>query len=99
MGGTMSFMTDIADLFGIRELPWVTRTFLFLTILFAVILVWAAMGGRLSMGGNPVENPNIDKLFTVSADSLKTVLGAFLGSLTTATRVPRPGDKGKSGRA
>jgi hypothetical protein len=73
----MSIITDIADLFGIRNMPVAARVFLLLFLIFTGLLVFAVMQGTTN-------NANADKLFSVSTDGLKTVLGAIVGSYTTA---------------
>jgi hypothetical protein len=64
---------------GIRTMPWVTRAYLVLFLVFVLMLIYAttASGARA------------DKLFDLAADSVKTVLGAVLGSLS-ATWAARP---------
>jgi hypothetical protein len=62
--------------------PWVARIYFVLIVLFGSVMVWTTTHA----GGNAVL-PDTDlrvRLFNVSSDALKTVLGALMGSLSLA---------------
>ena len=65
----------------IERFPWVARIYFLLILLFSGILIWttAHEGAR-----TPADNELTVKLFNLSADGLKTVLGALIGSLSLA---------------
>lgn len=63
------------------NLPWVVRVYVTLVLVFTIVLVWAAtkQGSEILADGDLRV-----RLFGIAADSLKTVIGALLGSLSLA---------------
>jgi hypothetical protein len=63
------------------NLPWVVRVYVTLVIIFTIVLVWAAT----HQGSEVLADGDLRvRLFGIAADSLKTVIGALLGSLSLA---------------
>jgi hypothetical protein len=63
------------------NLPWVVPVYVTLIIIFTLVLVWAATHqGSVVLGDGDLRV----RLFGIAADSLKTVIGALLGSLSVA---------------
>jgi hypothetical protein len=63
------------------NLPWVVRVYVTLVIIFTLVLVWAATHqGSIALADGDLRV----RLFGIAADSLKTVIGALLGSLSLA---------------
>jgi hypothetical protein len=74
----MSVITDIADAFGLRQTPWVVRTYIALLLVCAVLMLFALING----GAQPRDGHK--QLMSLAIDSFKIVLGACIGSLSMA---------------
>jgi hypothetical protein len=68
--------------FGISEMPWMMRVYLL--VFFALLLMMCVAGLNIRLGG--FEGTINAKLFAISAESLKVVVGAMLGALSMAAR-------------
>jgi hypothetical protein len=69
----MSFIIDAANALGLRQTPWVIRAYLALLFACVALMVFAMLQGDKGQ-----------QVLTLSIDSFKTVLGAVIGSLSTA---------------
>jgi hypothetical protein len=78
----MSFITEIADIFGIRSTPWVIRVYLVLVAVCIGVMVFAL--GHVPDGAGP-EQPAA-KVLALAMDSFKIVLGAVIGALSMAAQ-------------
>jgi hypothetical protein len=70
----------LLDTLSGRGFPWVARVYFILIVLFGAVLIWTASRSSATPVGPDLNG----QLFTLMADSLKTVLGALLGSLSLA---------------
>lgn len=79
-----SALARIVDTLTGGGLPWVARIYFLLIVLFGAVLIWSAAASHQVSPDKLVESDLYVRLFTLSSDGMKTVLGALLGSLSLA---------------
>ncbi len=74
----------ILEAFGINKMPWFIRVYLLLFFVFCALLIFSVLVSTNSVIKDySEENPAI-KLFSLSMDGLKIILGALMGALSLA---------------
>lgn len=76
----MNIIAQIADIFGLKRMPWIIQVYLVLLLVCVGLIVWSA--GELPKPIDP--NHPMVKFFEFASDSFKVVLGAVIGSLSMA---------------
>lgn len=75
--GFLSVVERIADIFVVKGMPHASRAFLFLTLLFTALFVWTT----IVIGESAMTNSAMFEANLFVKDTLKIVVGAFVGSL------------------
>jgi hypothetical protein len=71
----VNWIVQLADIFGIRQTPWIIRVYIVLLLICVGLIVGAS-----------TDLPAKEKLFDFGMDSFKLVLGAVIGSLSMAAQ-------------
>ena len=75
----MGFLSELESIIGVRNTPWIMRIYFVLLLVCVGLIVFAATNLNQADPTGPMA-----KLFDFGMDNFKLVLGAVIGSLSTA---------------